>query len=58
MMHFVPGNVLFQDNTPHSPAANTPNAARHISGNNGTVPCDMIGSQVVFPPTVDHPCPF
>ena len=56
--HFMPGNLLFQDNTPSSPAANTPNAARHISGNDGTVPCDVLGIQVVFPPTVDHPCPF
>lgn len=55
---FTRGDLLFQDNTPASPAANTPNGAKHISGALDNHFCNMIGTQVTFAPTVDHPCPF
>ncbi len=55
---FEAGDVLFQDNTASSPAAIFPNMAKHISGQVGDQPCNIVVTQVDFTPSVDQPCPF
>ncbi len=55
---FEAGDILFQDNTANSPAAVFPNLAKHISGQVGDQPCNVVVTQVNFNPTVDQPCPF
>ena len=55
---FEAGHILFQDNTANSPAAVFPNLAKHISGQVGDQPCNILVTQVDFNPTVDQPCPF
>jgi len=55
---FEAGDILFQDNTANSPAAIFPNLAKHISGQVGDQPCNIVVTQVNFNPTVDQPCPF
>ena len=52
---FRQGEVLFQDNTKDNPAAKPP---QHASGTVGDQPCNLLISQVTFPPSFDKPCPF
>ncbi|MCO5594299.1 hypothetical protein L7F22_048328 [Adiantum nelumboides] len=52
---FLPGEVLFQDNTKDSPAAKSP---QHYSGAVGDVPCQQFVIQFDRVPNVNVVCPF
>lgn len=52
---FVPGDVLFQDNTKECPSAKPP---QHYSGVVGSEPNQQMIIQVDFKPEVDHPGPL